>query len=39
MSDCLFCKMVAGDIAPDIVYETENILAFRDISPRAPTMC
>ncbi len=37
MSDCLFCKMVDGEITPDIVYETETVLAFRDISPRAPT--
>lgn len=37
MSDCLFCKMVNGDIAPEIVYETDAVLAFRDINPRAPT--
>jgi histidine triad (HIT) family protein len=37
MSDCLFCKMVAGEIKPDVVYETDDILAFRDIHPRAPT--
>ncbi len=36
MSDCLFCKMVAGDIAPDTVYEDEHVLAFRDINPQAP---
>ena len=36
MADCLFCKMVAGQIKPDTVYEDENILAFRDISPQAP---
>ncbi|MDI1292893.1 MAG: histidine triad nucleotide-binding protein [Methylobacter sp.] len=36
MSDCLFCKMVAGVIKPDIVFEDENILAFRDINPQAP---
>jgi histidine triad (HIT) family protein len=36
MSDCLFCKMVAGDIKPDVVYENEAILAFRDINPQAP---
>lgn len=35
-SDCLFCKMVAGDIQPDIVYENDHVLAFRDITPRAP---
>ncbi len=37
MSDCLFCKMVAGQIKPATVYETDRILAFRDINPRAPT--
>jgi len=37
MSDCLFCKMVAGEIKPDVVYETDTVLAFRDINPRAPT--
>ncbi len=36
MSDCLFCKMVAGLIKPDIVYEDETVLAFRDIHPQAP---
>ncbi len=36
MADCLFCKMVEGEIKPDIVYEDEEILAFRDISPQAP---
>jgi len=34
--DCLFCKMVKKEITPDIVYEDEKILAFRDISPQAP---
>ena len=37
MTDCLFCKMVAGDIKPDIVYEDDKVLAFNDISPQAPT--
>lgn len=36
MSDCLFCKMVKKEITPDIVYEDEQVLAFRDISPQAP---
>lgn len=36
-TDCLFCKMVSGEIKPDIVLETDNVLAFRDINPRAPT--
>ena len=36
MTDCLFCKMVAGDIKPDVVLENEQVLAFRDIRPQAP---
>lgn len=36
MNDCLFCNMVAGIIKPDIVYEDEAVLAFRDIHPQAP---
>ena len=37
MSDCLFCKIAAGEIASTKVYEDEKILAFRDIAPMAPT--
>ncbi|MCF7971092.1 MAG: histidine triad nucleotide-binding protein [Methylococcaceae bacterium] len=37
MNDCLFCKMVVGEIQPDVVYEDEQVLAFRDIHPKAPT--
>ena len=37
MSDCLFCKIVAGDIPSTTVYEDELVLAFRDIAPQAPT--
>jgi histidine triad (HIT) family protein len=37
MSDCLFCKMVAGAIKPNVVYEDDAVLAFRDINPQAPT--
>lgn len=36
MSDCLFCKMVAGEIKPDVVFEDEHLLAFRDLHPQAP---
>jgi histidine triad (HIT) family protein len=36
MTHCLFCKMVSGDIKPNIVFEDDNILAFRDINPQAP---
>ncbi|MBF0470590.1 MAG: histidine triad nucleotide-binding protein [Gammaproteobacteria bacterium] len=35
MSDCLFCKIVAGDVPSDKVYEDEKILVFRDIAPKA----
>lgn len=34
--DCLFCKMVKGEIKPEVVYENEKVLAFKDISPQAP---
>ena len=37
MSDCLFCKMASGEIQPDVVYENDEVLAFRDINPQAPT--
>ncbi len=36
-SDCLFCKILAGDIPADIIYESDTAIAFRDINPRAPT--
>ena len=35
--DCLFCKIVNGDIPSTKVYEDGKILAFRDINPQAPT--
>ena len=37
MSNCLFCKIIAGDIPSTKVYEDETVLAFRDIAPMAPT--
>lgn len=37
MTDCLFCKIIAGDIPSTKVYEDEHTFAFRDISPKAPT--
>ena len=37
MNDCLFCKMISGEIPCDIVYENESVFAFRDIDPKAPT--
>ncbi len=36
MSDCLFCKMIAGEIPTDVVYQDEHVFAFRDINPQAP---
>ncbi len=36
MEDCLFCKIVKGEIPSQIVYEDDEILAFNDISPQAP---
>jgi histidine triad (HIT) family protein len=36
-ADCLFCRIVAGDIAGDIVHVTERTVAFRDVNPQAPT--
>lgn len=35
-SDCLFCKILAGEIPADLVYESETAVAFRDINPQAP---
>ena len=35
--DCLFCKVVDGDLPADIVYENDSLIAFRDIAPKAPT--
>ena len=37
MSNCLFCKIIAGDIPSTKVYEDETVFAFRDIAPQAPT--
>lgn len=37
MSDCLFCKIIAGQIPSTKVYEDETVFAFRDIAPMAPT--
>ncbi len=37
MNDCLFCKIVAGDIPSTKVYEDDTVFAFRDIAPQAPT--
>ena len=36
MNDCLFCKIIDGEIPSAKVYEDENVYAFRDINPQAP---
>lgn len=35
--NCLFCKILAGDIPAELVYESATAVAFRDINPQAPT--
>ncbi len=37
MSNCLFCRIIAGEIPGNKVYEDDLVLAFRDIAPQAPT--
>jgi histidine triad (HIT) family protein len=37
MSECLFCRIVAGEIPAEIVHQTDEVVAFRDIAPQAPT--
>jgi histidine triad (HIT) family protein len=36
MTDCIFCKIISGDIPADIIYNGANVTAFRDINPVAP---
>ncbi|MFV2194700.1 histidine triad nucleotide-binding protein [Nocardiopsis sp. LOL_012] len=36
-ADCLFCKIVCGEVPAEIVREGERVVAFRDINPQAPT--
>ncbi len=35
--ECIFCKIIAGDIPAKLLYEDDEVLAFNDISPQAPT--
>ena len=35
--DCLFCKIINGDIPADIVYQNDDVLGFKDVNPQAPT--
>jgi histidine triad (HIT) family protein len=37
VSDCIFCRIVAGEIPADVVHEGEHVIAFRDINAQAPT--
>jgi histidine triad (HIT) family protein len=37
VADCLFCKIVAGQIPATIVFQNDHVVAFKDITPRAPT--
>lgn len=37
MSDCLFCRIVAGELPTEVVHESDRTLAFRDVTPQAPT--
>lgn len=37
MTDCIFCKIVAGEIPATIVYRNEHVTAFQDLNPKAPT--
>jgi histidine triad (HIT) family protein len=36
MTDCLFCKILAGEIPASVVYEDDHVVAFNDINPQAP---
>lgn len=36
MTDCLFCKIASGEIKGDIIFQDDDVLAFRDINPQAP---
>jgi histidine triad (HIT) family protein len=36
MTDCIFCKIIAGQIKASVVYENQYVVAFRDINPQAP---
>ena len=36
MDNCIFCKIITGEMSSDVVYRDEDIMAFKDISPQAP---
>ena len=37
MADCLFCKIIAGEIPGSVVYQDDHVVAIKDINPQAPT--
>jgi histidine triad (HIT) family protein len=37
MQECLFCSIAAGDQQADVVHTSDNVVAFRDVNPQAPT--
>lgn len=37
MTDCLFCKIINKEIPAEILYENDSVIAFKDVSPQAPT--
>lgn len=37
MNDCIFCKIIKGDVTAKLVYSSEKVVAFEDINPQAPT--
>jgi histidine triad (HIT) family protein len=37
VADCLFCRIVAGEVPATVVHQGEQVLAFRDVNPQAPT--
>jgi histidine triad (HIT) family protein len=37
MTDCIFCRIAAGEIPADLVYEDDLVVGFRDLNPQAPT--
>lgn len=36
-NDCIFCQIIRGESDADVIYETDDVIAFRDIHPKAPT--
>jgi histidine triad (HIT) family protein len=36
VEDCIFCKIIAGEIPSDVVLETKDVIVFRDLTPQAP---